>query len=245
MIKFFRKIRQNLLAEGKTGKYFKYAIGEIVLVVIGILIALQINNWNENRKSDENRQDYYNQLIDDLKKDKSLLIEKISQSDSLKSSYSEYLGIFNENSLTIAEMVSNLSRLKLAANLISFNSSTFESLEKSGDIKIIPKELRNKLLDLNRKQESLEERIKANGEIQADIIKESILAIGSVDLSSRLMKHPEIEDYFKNEINRPKSILALESNMNWKIATQESKMFKEILSDIDNVIDMIKIELKK
>ena len=48
MIKFFRKIRQNLLSEGKSRKYFKYAIGEIVLVVIGILIALQINNWNEN-----------------------------------------------------------------------------------------------------------------------------------------------------------------------------------------------------
>jgi len=50
MLKFFRKIRQNLLSENKTGKYFKYAIGEIILVVIGILIALQINNWNENRK---------------------------------------------------------------------------------------------------------------------------------------------------------------------------------------------------
>ena len=50
MIKFFRKIRQNLLMENKTGKYFKYAIGEIILVVIGILIAFQINNWNENRK---------------------------------------------------------------------------------------------------------------------------------------------------------------------------------------------------
>jgi hypothetical protein len=50
MIKFFRKIRQNLLMENKTGKYFKYAIGEIFLVVIGILIALQINNWNENRR---------------------------------------------------------------------------------------------------------------------------------------------------------------------------------------------------
>ncbi|MFT7329977.1 MAG: hypothetical protein ACI848_000035 [Roseivirga sp.] len=46
MIKFFRKIRQNLLVENKTGKYFKYAIGEIMLVVIGILIALQINTWN-------------------------------------------------------------------------------------------------------------------------------------------------------------------------------------------------------
>ncbi|MCK0178015.1 DUF6090 family protein [Flavobacteriaceae bacterium S0862] len=50
MIKFFRKIGQNLLMENKTGKYFKYAIGEILLVVIGILIALQINNWNENQK---------------------------------------------------------------------------------------------------------------------------------------------------------------------------------------------------
>ncbi len=51
MIKFFRKIRQNLLTENKTGKYFKYAIGEIILVVIGILIALQTNNWNENNKA--------------------------------------------------------------------------------------------------------------------------------------------------------------------------------------------------
>ena len=49
MIKFFRKIRYNLMETGKTGKYLKYAIGEIVLVVIGILIALQVNNWNENR----------------------------------------------------------------------------------------------------------------------------------------------------------------------------------------------------
>ncbi|MDP5231420.1 MAG: DUF6090 family protein [Cellulophaga sp.] len=49
MIKLFRNIRQNLLSEGKTSKYFKYAIGEIVLVVIGILIALQINNWNIER----------------------------------------------------------------------------------------------------------------------------------------------------------------------------------------------------
>ena len=58
MIKFFRKIRLQLLTENKTGKpafaagrYLKYALGEIILVVFGILIALQINNWNENRKA--------------------------------------------------------------------------------------------------------------------------------------------------------------------------------------------------
>ena len=50
MIKFFRKIRYDLMEKNKTGKYLKYAVGEIVLVVIGILIALSINNWNEKRK---------------------------------------------------------------------------------------------------------------------------------------------------------------------------------------------------
>ena len=51
MIKFFRKIRLQLLGEGKTAKYFKYAIGEILLVMIGILLALQVNNWNEGRNT--------------------------------------------------------------------------------------------------------------------------------------------------------------------------------------------------
>ena len=53
MIKFFRKIRQDMINENRASKYLLYAIGEIVLVVIGILIALQINNWNESRKENE------------------------------------------------------------------------------------------------------------------------------------------------------------------------------------------------
>jgi len=67
MIKFFRKIRQNLLSEGKTGKYLKYAIGEIILVVIGILIALQINNWNEQRKIAITEQQILNDIRIELK----------------------------------------------------------------------------------------------------------------------------------------------------------------------------------
>jgi len=50
MIKFFRHIRKQLLSENKTAKYFKYAIGEIILVMVGILLALQVSNWNQDRK---------------------------------------------------------------------------------------------------------------------------------------------------------------------------------------------------
>ena len=66
MIKFFRSIRKALLAENKFSKYLIYAIGEIVLVVIGILIALQINNWNENRKIEREIESVISLLDDEL-----------------------------------------------------------------------------------------------------------------------------------------------------------------------------------
>ena len=69
MIKFFRKIRYDLMEKNKTGKYFKYAIGEIILVVIGILIALSINNWNENLKSKKLETSYLKRIYKDLDND--------------------------------------------------------------------------------------------------------------------------------------------------------------------------------
>jgi hypothetical protein len=62
MIKFFRKIRYDLMEKNKTGKYIKYAIGEITLVVIGILIALSLNNWNEQRVINESIKSYLTAL---------------------------------------------------------------------------------------------------------------------------------------------------------------------------------------
>lgn len=67
MIKFFRKIRQNLVIENKFSKYMLYAIGEIVLVVIGILIALQLNEWNSERKNQQQEVKILVQLNSDLR----------------------------------------------------------------------------------------------------------------------------------------------------------------------------------
>ncbi|MDG1527624.1 MAG: DUF6090 family protein [Polaribacter sp.] len=66
MIKFFRHIRKSLLMKNNTSKYFKYAIGEIVLVVIGILIALSINNWNQNRLDKIKSEEYHQRIVEDL-----------------------------------------------------------------------------------------------------------------------------------------------------------------------------------
>ena len=92
MIKFFRKIRQNLLSEGKTGKYFKYAIGEIILVVIGILIALSINNWNENRKENnalktltENLNNEFQKNLEELETDLTRVKNSITATNTLLS----------------------------------------------------------------------------------------------------------------------------------------------------------------
>ena len=71
MIKFFRHIRRSLIQENKMGKYFKYAIGEILLVVIGILIALQINNWTEQNTIHKTQEKHLraikNEIINNLK----------------------------------------------------------------------------------------------------------------------------------------------------------------------------------
>lgn len=87
MIKFFRKIRFNLIEKNKTGKYLKYALGEIVLVVIGILIALSINNWNQNREKKSLLKTYSASLIKDLQKD-TLVLNEI------------YAWVENDNKLT-------------------------------------------------------------------------------------------------------------------------------------------------
>ncbi|WP_053975625.1 DUF6090 family protein [Mangrovimonas xylaniphaga] len=83
MMHFFSKIRYKLAAENKASKYMRYAIGEIVLVVIGILIALQINNWNENRKLQVEEQQILSSLLEDLKaakkqSEESIIKEKLA-----------------------------------------------------------------------------------------------------------------------------------------------------------------------
>jgi len=90
MIKFFRKIRQKMLTENKFSKYLLYAIGEIILVVIGILIALSINNSNEKKSERKIEQDYLFSLIEDAKTDLSNF-DNIIKANELRNKYLDSL----------------------------------------------------------------------------------------------------------------------------------------------------------
>ena len=68
-MKIFRSTRQDQVKEKKVGSYLLYAIGEIVLVMIGILLAMQVNNWNENRKKDDQLNNILSTVAIDLKTD--------------------------------------------------------------------------------------------------------------------------------------------------------------------------------
>ncbi|RNC92086.1 MAG: hypothetical protein ED555_02970 [Allomuricauda sp.] len=118
MIKFFRHIRQKLLSENQFSKYLLYAIGEIILVVIGILIALQINNWNENRKEAESQQklfanlkiDFQNRL-GELEEFHSSKIQAVENMARLNTIIATHENGFNKEELTglLAYLLNNFS----------------------------------------------------------------------------------------------------------------------------------------
>ena len=174
--------------ENKTGKYFKYAIGEIVLVVIGILIALQINNWNENRKSSKIRNNYYEQVLQDLAKDTIYINRNIINLDSCISKYQNYLEKLPKAEST-NDVISLMGTLDWTFGYTNFNTNTIESLISTGDIKLMPDEIRNALLDLRTIQNEI---IKITSGNNIVYLEDSQKAIGLGPANFTLNVNPKL-----------------------------------------------------
>ena len=109
MIKLFRKIRKNSLSENKLSKYLFYAIGEILLVIIGILIAIQINNKNTERIKRETFESNLHYVLEDIKKDKADLLELKERREIVENQIKLILNTVKENkTLTPIKIFSNL-----------------------------------------------------------------------------------------------------------------------------------------
>lgn len=151
MLKFFRTIRRNLLADGKTGKYLKYAIGEIVLVVLGILIALQINNWNEARKENRFENQLIHVLITDLQLKKSECQNDMAIGRRIiKRSDAIYADWKNDQHIDTSHLRAALNILPQDDWFFNENSPVYATFTGSGLWKQIPDSLARQIDDVYR-----------------------------------------------------------------------------------------------
>ena len=165
MINFFRKIRYDLMEKNKTSKYLKYAIGEIILVVIGILIALQINTWNENRKASIQEHVYIERLITENQLNQERFQKKINElALGVKSIEGFSSALKNENisdSLIIVAANNFFSYGTIFHNFTS-STSTFDDLASTGNLTLISNpELRDRIVQHYAKHQEVAERVQS------------------------------------------------------------------------------------
>ncbi|WP_411895201.1 DUF6090 family protein [Winogradskyella sp. A2] len=164
MIKFFRKIRQKLLSENKFSKYLIYAIGEIILVVIGILIALQVNEWNSDRNKRKSEKILLVQLKSDLEKSKIELGEiKEYHLDRARASTIILQSFWKTE--TPNDSIVNYFQLAGSTKMYSPILGTTKSLISSGNIDLISSsEFKNDIVSYVEKVESKLKDIKRHEE---------------------------------------------------------------------------------
>ena len=136
------------MGTGKTGKYLKYAIGEIILVVIGILIALQVNNLNQDRKNRVLEEDYYCKILEDLNQDVTEIQNQIIINESRIKSSNNFIGLLQKGNFTQQEigkaMVGSVSKTSYT---FKPSKAAFDDLKSSGNLGL--------LKDLNIKKKLL------------------------------------------------------------------------------------------
>ncbi|WP_139316562.1 DUF6090 family protein [Algoriphagus marinus] len=253
MIKFFRIIRQRLLSEAKTsksssqtGRYFKYAIGEIVLVVIGILIALSINNWNENRKTEEKRKIYYRQLLVDLKTDKDYCKNRIDNFEAILKKYAEYEKEFQKGALNLETSLENISQLQIGGINLFFKTNTIKTLISTGDISLFPQNINNSLTNYLDFQKELISGNNTNAATMIDMIGQITMS-GYSYYRKRIDSQPELSEELNIRANIPKIFLQLEAYHSWKATTLKTsiKNMNDLIISADSTITIVNNELNK
>ncbi len=233
--------------ENKTGKYFKYAIGEIILVVIGILIALQINNWNEERKINSKSYNYLQRLQDDIntsitesdysivdterkQKYATVVLDALEAHEILPSQqevFNRYLKEYYQFQITISD----------------FN--TVNEMSSSGDLGLIKNQwLRSKFSDLASTREFIMEVNQSNHDaykINAELFHKHIrYRVENVDTDTTTVSTTYDFEAMANDVIFVNQIS--DQSYNWY---EIALMYKGYKSSLITVRDTIQLELNK
>lgn len=242
MIKFFRKIRQSLLSENKFSKYLLYAFGEIILVVIGILIALQINNWNEDSKARVREQIYLESILGDLKNN---LIEihddiksnkkVIKSCDSLLllANKGTYLAVSDEHMEELVMALGNYSKVQLEQGTIS-------EILSAGSLQILKnKDIRSHVVDWERNFIEVTEL-----ETFARQYQEKYLTL--LDKFLPFYKFQYVDVRYTNEVREVYfnhlELLNTVGSIRF-VASTLNMVYTNKISEIENFIDLVEKEL--
>jgi len=137
MINFFRKIRKKLADDNKRLKYMRYAIGEIVLVVIGILIALSINNWNEKNKTVRLEKQYLKRLKLDLVQDTLYFTRRLKDSKEVVDHHYKLVNKMYDEQKNLQEIYNLLKHVRWNSEHFVTQNTTFSELTNSSLINIL------------------------------------------------------------------------------------------------------------
>jgi hypothetical protein len=237
MITLFRRLRQRLLTENKFSKYILYAIGEIILVVFGILIALQINNWNENRKNKAIEYDYYCQLLNDIDLDKiqlEALTKEAEQSVEIGKQLIKDLHTLKKGK---NEMMADYIKT-IRSNSYLPTNVTYTDLKSSGNLSLLKnKVLKQKLIQYQSEIENIAGTLEANRTYRMDKVMvgwDNVLELG--------WQAPSIS----GGLNIDEELLKLLPNNQWHLDPQSAyfQKYQEVIF-ISITIAQREIELFK
>jgi len=231
------------MEKNKTGKYFKYAIVEIVLVVIGILIALQINNWNENRISQAKSKYYYQRIVEDLDFMVATLETRIKRGEFIRKHVASATHILKKGVLT----EKNKDTLDFAFNAyyqfngINSNLNSIEELKSSGQFGLIrDKNLRKELADYTSYLNSVSDIF--------NIIKKEMSNIEAIeqyifnDVAVRYKDNKIVYDFDKIKIDKKTINKLSRIALNWQTLVDFSEtLLKQTKSLKEKVLKHISI----
>ncbi|MBT8186202.1 MAG: hypothetical protein HKP24_02290 [Croceitalea sp.] len=251
MIKFFRKIRYNLIEKGKTTKYLKYAIGEIILVVIGILIALQINNWNENRKSAKQENLYLKRLLSENREDINTFSGNISDLEKGIETIEGLSRALNANETSERELIT-------AANdffgygsiypIFSSSTSTFDDLSSTGNLKDIRNaDLRDELVKHYAKHKQVAEWIRIGTEwaLPNDAPFTYNNSIMRFEPASAFLFGEQDQLELARHLRKEKTEYINNAAVHYWINKDAIEKLENLITDTNRIIELIQLELKK
>ena len=255
MIPFFRKIRKKMADDNKPLKYARYAIGEIILVVIGILIALQINNWNERRKIQSNQEKYLTLLKTEAENNLKEIRNTKNAVSEMKMKQIVLYNLINVKRDTVTENYLSESLFRIISSVYRFKyeNSALSDLKSSGNLKnVLNDSLRKYLIALEPlviKVQGQEEAvvnlryevmnyIKENGSLKVIIDQNEVeerLGLPKLPKSKRsnidLLGEVEFENILINYIGVTNNIISLQ--------------YPEMENHLNKVIEIIEKELYK